>query len=253
MPYVNNKNVQIYYDVQGDSLPALVFVHGGFCNSSYWKNQVDYFSKKFKTVAIDLGGHGKSGSNREDWTMKSYADDVIAVVDELGLEKIILIGHSMGGASIVNVALRLVDRVAGIVGVDTFAGIALLRDNAQVDQIMDPIRKDYINGVKMFMEAIHHQTKDKRISEHFENDLYTVDAQVAVGMLQSYFSSDVAMSSGLREITVPKLLVNSQNTDTLIAEKHGITVIQLPDVGHFIMIEASDEFNRILEDFVKIC
>ena len=48
-------------------------------------------------VAVDLGGHGESGMGREHWTMEAFGDDVAAVVRGLGLERVILVGHSMGG------------------------------------------------------------------------------------------------------------------------------------------------------------
>src|SRR5262245_7744994 len=103
--------VPIHYDVQGDGLPALVFIHGWSCDRSYWRKQMKYFAPRYTVVAIDLGGHGDSGLNRETWTTPAFGEDVVAVVETLGLTQVVLIGHSMGGAVSVEAAQRIPARV----------------------------------------------------------------------------------------------------------------------------------------------
>ena len=90
-------SIQIAYEVHGAGDPALIFVHGWSCDRSYWKGQLETFSKNFKVVAIDLAGHGESGLGRQAWTIEAFGADVEAVVEKLGLKRVILIGHSMRG------------------------------------------------------------------------------------------------------------------------------------------------------------
>jgi len=90
----------ISYSVSGKGDLALVFVHGWSCDSRYWMEQVPYFSKKYKVVTIDLAGHGHSGSERSVYSLKSFAEDVKAVVEAVGTQQVILIGHSMDGGVI---------------------------------------------------------------------------------------------------------------------------------------------------------
>ena len=74
--------VAIHYTVLGEGEPALVFVHGWCCDSGYWKEQVPHFSQQYMVVTVDLGGHGESGMNREEWTVPAFGADVAAVVDK---------------------------------------------------------------------------------------------------------------------------------------------------------------------------
>jgi pimeloyl-ACP methyl ester carboxylesterase len=74
-----------------------VFVHCWACDRTYWREQVDVFAADHQVVTLDLAGHGESGAGRETWTVKGLAGDVQAVVEALDLERVILIGHSMGG------------------------------------------------------------------------------------------------------------------------------------------------------------
>jgi pimeloyl-ACP methyl ester carboxylesterase len=64
-------------------------------------------SSEYTVVALDLGGHGQSGHNRENWTIEDFAKDVRAVIDGLHLNNVILVGHSMGGEIILQTALHL--------------------------------------------------------------------------------------------------------------------------------------------------
>ena len=83
-------SVMIYYEAHGQGDPALVFVHGWSCDRSYWSRQVESFKDKYLVVTIDLAGHGQSGTNRTEWTMERFGDDVAAVVNKFGLEEVVL-------------------------------------------------------------------------------------------------------------------------------------------------------------------
>ena len=110
--------VPISYLTRGNGDVALVFIHGGFADKTFWLKQVESFASKYRVVALDLAGHGNSGSNRSHWTLDAFGEDVKAVADELNLERMVLIGNSMGGPVALQVATIMPERVMGIVGVD---------------------------------------------------------------------------------------------------------------------------------------
>jgi pimeloyl-ACP methyl ester carboxylesterase len=112
--------VPVTYEVHGSGTPALVFGHGWSCDRSYWRGQVGAFAARHRVVAVDLAGHGRSGTGRSAWTMPAFGEDVAAVVAELELGDLVLVGHSMGGDVIVETALDLPGQVVGLVWVDTY-------------------------------------------------------------------------------------------------------------------------------------
>ena len=65
---------------------------------------MDHFAFQYTVVAIDLGGHRESGLNQDTWTMVAFGQDVVAVVEQLELHQVILIGNSMGGTVSVEAA-----------------------------------------------------------------------------------------------------------------------------------------------------
>jgi len=107
--------VTISYEVRGVRDPALVLVHGWANTRAIWGVHPETLSRRHRVVALDLAGHGASGADRSEWTMEAFGEDVVAVVDELGLESTVLVGFSMGGAVVLEAAERLGDRVLGVV------------------------------------------------------------------------------------------------------------------------------------------
>src|SRR5262245_40716305 len=88
--------VELAYEEEGAGTPALVFVHGWCGDRAFWRGTLDAFAATNHVVALDLAGHGASGAGRERWTLEELAGDVVAVVEALPDERVILVGHSMG-------------------------------------------------------------------------------------------------------------------------------------------------------------
>jgi len=110
--------VAIRYEVRGMGEPALVLVHGWTNSREIWGKHPRTLARTHRTIALDLAGHGESGADRTTWTMDAFGEDVAAVVKHLELERVVLVGFSMGGAAVLEAAERLPGRVVGIVLVD---------------------------------------------------------------------------------------------------------------------------------------
>src|SRR5262245_6779146 len=109
--------VNIVYEIRGKGDTALIFLHGWCGDREYWKNQADVFDPDYRVVTLDQAGHGESGKNRKSWTVSGLAGDVEAVVKALGLKRVILVGHSMGGPVSLIAAKRMPDKVVAVIGV----------------------------------------------------------------------------------------------------------------------------------------
>jgi pimeloyl-ACP methyl ester carboxylesterase len=91
--------LSIACDVRGKGDTALVFLHGWGGDREYWKHQADAFASDYTVVTLDQAGHGASGTDRKTWTVDALAGDVEAVVKDLKLKRVVLIGHSMGAST----------------------------------------------------------------------------------------------------------------------------------------------------------
>ena len=241
--------VRIAYQTSGDGTPALVFVHGWSCDRTYWRGQLEPFATSFTVVAIDLGGHGESGiGSREVWTMAAFGDDVAAVVNELALERIILIGHSMGGDVIVEAARRLPGRVAGLVWVDTYRQLGTPRTSGQLQVVLAPFRASFADTTRDFVRGMFPPTADPSLVERVAEDMSSAPPAVALGALESALGFDREIPAALAAMKLPVVAINPdyRPTDVASLERHGVEVVLMPGVGHFLMMEDPERFNALL-------
>ena len=111
--------LKIHSSVSGSGRGAIVFVHGWTCDSSSWAAQVPVFAKKYRVLTLDLPGHGKSASPADGkFSMELFARAVEAVRAEARVDRIVLVGHSMGAPVIRQYARLYPQHVAGLVAVD---------------------------------------------------------------------------------------------------------------------------------------
>ena len=162
---LSTDGVPIHYDVQGTGKIALVFVHGWCCNRDHWGEQMNHCASRYTVVGIDLAGHGASGYDRTLWTMPAFGQDVTAVVKQLGLAQVVLIGHSMGGMVIVEAAHRLPSAVIGLIGVDTWRNIERIPTPEQVAALVAPFRANFVETTSRFVRARFVAASDPKLVE----------------------------------------------------------------------------------------
>src|SRR5574341_1375198 len=103
MPFITVSSEQIYYIERGHGVPV-VFIHGAGSNHLICGAQVQALGDTARAIALDMSGHGRSqGAGRE--SIDAYSDHLIAFLDALSIERVILVGHSMGGAIVLKLAL----------------------------------------------------------------------------------------------------------------------------------------------------
>lgn len=143
--------VPIQYDVRGRGQPVIILVHGWANDRTIWGEHPTTLSRTHRVVALDLAGHGESGASRAEWTMDAFGEDVVAVADDLGLERMVLVGFSMGGAVVLEAADRMPDRVIGVVLVDSFHDPDRPVTRPEADQLADAMRANW--GDTAFLRA----------------------------------------------------------------------------------------------------
>jgi len=253
---ISADGVSIRYQVLGKGKPALVFIHGWCCDRSYWDLQVPYFSRKYKVVTIDLAGHGDSGQDRADWTIAAFGGDIAAVVEKLGLDRVLLIGHSMGGPVILEATRLMPDKVIGLVGVDTFKNVENKYTQEQINEFMVPLNSNFVETTSNFVRTMFIPNSDSALVEKIARDMSSAPPEIGIGELignVNYQNNE--LTRALQEVQVPIRCINSDMvpTNAEAAKKYAksFEVNYMSNVGHFVMMENPDTFNRILEETVK--
>ena len=248
---ISDDGVMINYYIKGTEKKALVFVHGYSCSSEYWWPQLEYFSKDHTVIAVDIAGHGKSGVNRQEYSMDAFGNDVTSVIEHLDLEEVVLIGHSMGGPVIVKAANKLGVKTRLIVGVDTFhdlstegiGGFARTAVNTMFKLFYESMTEDSIDD--FFIDKT-----DEDLARWIRNDALKSPKHISQGTLDALLTMNYPES--LRELSIPIVALNARTfretkLDSNMNTYKNLQIEFMEDVGHFIMLERPVEFNNWLE------
>ncbi len=267
MPSVEiSKGYKINYIEKGKGR-NLVFIHGFLGSSWVFEAQVDYFSKNYRAIAIDLLGHGKSDKpESESYELEDLAQFLDeALIKIIGDEKIILLGHSMGGmiAQIYATTPILAKRLEGLVLMSTTPNY----HNPMVDQTKDAILSGAIslldeNIVETVFVNLVFETKYQRANPDFIKEFIrrTAEMEEYVGLntMKSILNYDV--TDKIKDITVPTLILTSDKDTMVLPEDSELMKEKIPNsklitlspsIGHYIQYEARDDYHKAVEDFIK--
>lgn len=248
--------VLIHFQIQGQGEPALVFIHGWSADLSYWDNQQARFEGKFTVVTLDLAGHGDSSIERKDWTVEAYSRDVEAVVKNLDLDSVILIGHSLGGLVIIEAACRMPDRIKGLIGVDTLVDFEMSFPQDEVDEWLEAFRSDFVRSTEEYVRSLFPQNADPDLVERVVADMTAAPPAVGIGTLQGIFDYyKYRLRKAAQQIKVPLICINSDMHPTEVETNRkyipSFRVKIMAGVGHFPMVEDPETLNRLIDEAIS--
>ena len=232
--------------------PALVFVHGWQCDRGYWAAQVEAFADEYPVVTLDLAGHGASGTQRASWELSAFGEDVRAVVEALGLERVVLIGHSMGGPAILMAEPLLGDRVLALIGVDTFQNVEFEYDPEQWDGILEAYRTDYRGTCEQFVGSMFVEPESALRSRVVE-DMCSGPEDIGVALMEQFGTFDGAAAMAAVEAPVRSINADTFPTQVEINRKYasGFDAVVMEGAGHFLMMEEAEDFNAALAEMIR--
>jgi pimeloyl-ACP methyl ester carboxylesterase len=252
---------------QGD-LP-IVLIHGFTCDLSNWKAQLSGLSGSHRCVAIDLPGHGASPESGEA-SIEALAAAVNDTLHQLGLEKVVLAGHSMGCRVISEMTIQSPERVRGLVYVD---GSRVSSDDVEASVSRARETLDTL-GMEGFLEALYAgffvDATPAVVREDLMSGLSRARLDFAKKLWPNVVRWDGARSRVvLGRINVPVLVVQSTTLDVdlnraslapgqstpwvtaVSGAVEDVTVTVIEGVGHFPMLEAPKQTNDAIVAFVQ--
>jgi pimeloyl-ACP methyl ester carboxylesterase len=247
--------IPIHYKLYGKGEVSLVFVHDWCTNMKYWDEQIPSFGVNFKVVTLDLAGHGQSGIGRTDWTMQAFGQDVAAVVEKLDLQNVVLIGHGMGGPVILEAAMLIPDRAIGLVGADSFNDLYMKGiDEAKVQLAMIPYQENYQEQIREHVRlSWFSPNSDHDQMSEIILDMIKTPKEVALGALEELQRYDAVESFKQVRLDVRGVQTTHMDVSYEVTQTHAksIWVEYLDGLGHFIMLEDPQAFNRHLANYIN--
>jgi pimeloyl-ACP methyl ester carboxylesterase len=234
---------------RGDGLPV-VFAHSLAGNSSQWKAQLEHLRPNHRAIAFDFRGHGRSEPAKNgDYSIAGMAGDIAAVVDALGLDRFVLVGHSMGGGAALAYAGAHPERVTGLLLVDPI-GDAKQIPRADVKSFLGGFESDYDHASQEHWTGI--AGPDNAVRSRLLADLRATPRETVVPVLRSVMQFDP--DSALARYKGPILSVVTPYNDAAFSLHRlgkGFPHRVVTGTGHWIQLDKPDEFNRLLDEFLE--
>jgi len=224
--------------------PPLVFLHGAGGSHQVWLHQVRGLLGA-SCYALDLPGHGRSAGPGRD-SIAAYAGWLIDFIDAAGLERAVLVGHSMGGAIALDAALRFPDRVAGLGLVATGARLRA------APAVLDGLRADFPAAVHSICDWCYSPQAPPEMVRLGEQQMAETSPEVLYGDFAACNAFDVIGRLG--EIAVPTVVVCGAD-DCMTPPKYaaalrdqipGAVLHLVEGAGHMVMLERPDDTTRAL-------
>lgn len=251
--YASLDKARIHYQSYGKGTEAVVLIHGWTCNLDNWRDQIPDLAKRTRVIALDLPGHGQSDKPQLTYSMDLFARGVNAVMRDAGVQRAVLVGHSMGTPVARQFYRKYPAKTAGIVIVD--GPLQPFFDQKTVDGLLVSLRAPGYKDMGTAMLAamggpgLNAEMK-QRITTSFLNTPQHVLVSAMEGMAdQSIWGSD--------QINVPVLAIlakspawpaDAEQRDRAIAPKLEFQMWE--GVGHFLMMEQPKRFNDAVIAFL---
>lgn len=277
--YANNDGVKIHYVTLGEG--SLIVMMHGFPDYWYtWRNQMTELSKQYKVAAVDLRGYNKSDKPKgvENYTMSHLIGDVVSVIKDAGYSKAIIIGHDWGGAIAWQVAMNVPQVVEKLIVLSTPHPRGLFREisNNKQQQENSKYAKDYQeeeSHTELTPEALMKWVKDESAKPYYLEAFKNSDIEAMMNYYKASFPKQPKTKTDETEKTVtqnknqikmvecPTLAIFGKNDQALLPAgwngtwdwiDNSITIVSVPDAGHFVQQDASDFVTKVITSWLKI-
>lgn len=269
MAKILGNGLQHYYELAGKG-PALVFIHGAFGDAGLWEPQWRKFTTEYRVLRYDLRGHGRTGSSDLDqYTMATYADDLLALMDALGIEKAVVCGLSWGGGIAQVFAVRNPDRLDGLVLAGSTVSMSLTPSEKALRYLLFPrsamlltIRMLSVEQFVRFSFWLAGLTlgrdwlnRDQGTEEYLRRCMLRIETDELIKIWGAIYGFDL---QPLEQIRCPTLVLNAEH-DTKMVFRHSAEILRriphaesriLPGTYHAMTLEEPEAFNRELELFL---
>lgn len=249
----------VHYEVYGKGKPVIL-LHGWLGSWGLWQETMAYLGSYYRTYALDFWGFGESGKKRETYAVQDFVSLVDQFMEQLGIVRAPLVGHSMGGTVSLSVAIQYPERVskvvvagAPIVG-SSLAPLLKLAGYRPIAFLLFNMMGPFRAWMKYFYSPLI--CSDPRFPEMMDRDLSRTTVESFLRSIASLRRTDLRPSLG--QIKIPALgffgdrdkIVHPRQWQPMQAGIPGAQIERFPACGHFMMLEKPTEFGQKLKTFL---
>jgi pimeloyl-ACP methyl ester carboxylesterase len=254
VPHLQRDGRSLFYREEGEGDPPVVLVHGWCCDHTYLLPQLAHLARRHRVIALDLLGHGRSDKPEQPYPISGFADDVAWAAGQLGLDRPIVIGHSMGGATALELSARHPDVPGAIALLDSTVTMWPER-RAQLESLLPALRSSgYRDAMARALEGFFQPWDDADRKARIIQAMTSAPQHVIAGAWAGLLAWDgPAAAAGCR---VPALYVAAATLRTDLEQLRRLCppllTAQVVAAGHFLQLEVPDQVNAMLDRFIAV-
>ena len=242
------------YVVTGEGDATVLLVHCWMCDRTFWSAQIPVLSSRYRTIAVDLPGHGEATDERENWRVADFGEDVAGLIRELDLDNVVLVGHSMGGPASLRAAALSGDRVRGIVAVDTLHDAEYDFPAEMIDQMTTAFATDFSGTCSDFVKQMFPEEGVQEVVDEVTTKGCRQDrSHVGAALMKDF--GEIDMEAWFREADVPIRAINAATPFPTRIESNqkyaDFDAVLMEGVGHYPHMTRPDEFNPLLLEAIE--
>jgi pimeloyl-ACP methyl ester carboxylesterase len=254
MPRADLAGLSLYYERAGSGEPELLFVPGWCCDHTAFQPQFDHFAPAHRVTSVDLRGVGQSDAPDDGYSIPRLADDVAALCAAVGIERPVVVGHSLGGMIAIDLGARY----------PALASALVLVDPGPIDPL--PATVDFFRGFAEELEG----PKGEEARREYVHDMGARDDELAGWIVEHMCAPRqpvaAAVIRGVSEWNGRELLARCEIPVLLVRARFGLETDPLrlleikPDLevgitvgaGHFHHLEVPEQVNAMIERFLAV-
>lgn len=265
MPYVENHEIPLYYEDQGEGLPVVLLIGLGG-NSSSWMYHAHRLARKYRVICPDHRGAGRSGAPDEPYSMDLFTQDLNAIFEHAGIESAAVLGLSMGGMIAQNFVAAYPEKVKALILSSTGVGPNdpdSILPSAEIDQILKNHNTEgdldsFADFISIFYHSSYLQRSPEltlKISQYLQDHpqpQYAYQRQLKACYTHPH------NSDRLKDIKSPTLVLHGEddllwpldNAKYLAEHISHAELEVIPQGGHMLFIEQPDAYCTAVEEFL---
>lgn len=256
MSAIHLDNRLVHYEVVGRRGQPIIFLHSWLGSWRYWLPTMDHISERYRAYAIDFWGFGESDRHESAFSISEYVDMLCRFIDNMGMNKVILVGHGLGGMVATRAASEQPERFQKLMTVTTPI------QGAQIQPILRPGAFSRLLGRSTPANIWSKQVRsmhldDQQIQREIIEDTDSLSETLVQSVINSVIETD--LTPDLARLEVPLLALYGEK-DPIITPEDGSRfgedtktfkqALKLPKSAHFPFLDQPSVFNRALTDFL---
>ncbi len=249
----------VHYEVHGRGRPVIL-LHGWLGSWGLWQDTMTTLGKSYRTYALDFWGFGESGKKRNTYAVQDFVSLVNQFMDQLGIDRVPLVGHSMGGTVSLSVALQHPEKVSKVVIIGSpIAGSSLALPLKFAGYRFNAFMLFHMMGAfRLAMRvASPFICRDPKFPDMMDKDLSRTTLESFLTSIATLRRTD--LRPDLSKITIPTMgmfgdrdnIVNPLQGQVMKKGIPSARIERFKNAGHFIMLDEPEPFKEKLRDFLS--